>query len=222
MPYRRMPLATDQFYHVFNRSFNKQNIFIDKSDYFRALKTLNLYQHSVNIKFSYFKVHGKEGQKKIIENTQKLIEVIAYCFMPNHFHLIVKQKIDDGIVRSIGKFSTSYSKYFNTKRNKIGPVFQGRFKAVLIENNNQLLHVSRYIHLNPYSAEIIKDKDKLINYKYSSLSEYVFDLKEKICDSSVVLDQFKSKKSYFDFVLDNAEYQQSLQRVKKLLLDEEE
>jgi len=149
MPYRKVPLVTEEYYHIFNRSLDGKSIFIDRSDYLRALKTLKLYQRSVKIKFSYFKIHTPENQQKIINSLPKLIEIIAYCFMPNHFHLIIKQVADEGIIKAIGKFSTSYSKYFNTKRNKLGPVFKGRFQAVLIENNSQLLHLSRYVHLNP-------------------------------------------------------------------------
>ena len=170
MPYRKEPLITDSIYHIYNRAFNKQIIFLEKNDYDRAIRTLNLYQHQVGIKYSYFKVHGKKTRNKIIEAGPPLIEIIAYCFMPNHFHLLVKQVADQGIVKTLGKFSTSYAKYFNTKRNKIGPVFGSRFQAVLIETNEQLLHVSRYIHLNPYSASLIK-KNELINYPYSSISE---------------------------------------------------
>lgn len=221
MPYRREPLITDSIYHIYNRAFNKQTIFLEKNDYNRAFNTLNLYQHKVAIKYSYFKVHGEKTRKKIIEAGVPLIEIIAYCLMPNHFHLLVKQVADQGIAIAMGKFLTSYAKYFNTKRNKIGPVFGSRFQAVLIESNKQLLHVCRYIHLNPYSASLIK-KNELIDYPYSSISECLTRKKKSITNPKIILDQFKSRQEYLDFVMDNADYQQYLQRIKKQLLDGEE
>ncbi len=221
MPYRQLPLVDDEIYHIYNRSFNQQTIFLDKSYYARAISSLNLYRHLINIKYAFFKTHLPKTQKKIIEEKIPLIEIIAYCFMPNHFHLLVKQIHEQGIVKAVGKFSTSYAKYFNTRRNKKGPVFEGRFKAVLIESNEQLLHVSRYIHLNPYSSSLIK-MNGIKDYPYSSIGDYLGNSKDQISDPSIVLRQFKSRKSYFNFVTDNADYQQYLQRIKKQLIDGDE
>jgi len=221
MPYRQLPLVDDEIYHIYNRAFNRQTVFIDRSYYSRAISSLNLYRHLINIKYAFFKTHLPKTQKKIIEEKIPLIEIIAYCFMPNHFHLLVKQIHEQGIVKSVGKFSTSYAKYFNTRRNKKGPVFEGRFKAVLIESNEQLLHVSRYIHLNPYSASLIK-MNEIKDYSYSSIGDYLGVSKNPISDPEMVLNQFKSGKNYLEFVTDNADYQQNLQRIKKQLLDAEE
>lgn len=218
MPYRKEPLETDSIYHIYNRGFKKQNIFLDNRDYLRAVKSLDLYRHLVNIKYSYFNFQGKKYQKKIKLKQPALVELLAYCFMPNHFHLLIKQILDGGIQTVLGKFTNSYAKYFNTKRNRIGPVFEGRFKAVLVESNEQLTHLSRYIHLNPFSAALIK-KEQLLTYPYSSISDYLKKRKNSIVNSSMILEQFKSSASHRNFVLDNADYQLYLQRIKKQLLD---
>lgn len=85
------------------------------------------------------------------------LEIISYCLMPNHFHLLVKQVIDHGIVKCLNNFSNSYTRYFNIRHDRVGPLFQGRFKAVRIETDEQLLQVSRYIHLNPVASSLIEE-----------------------------------------------------------------
>ena len=83
--------------------------------------------------------------------------------MPNHFHLLLKQTIDNGISHFLSKFTNSYTKYFNTKYNRVGPVFQGVFKSVHIESDEQLMHLSRYIHLNPVVSAVV-EKQNLLSY----------------------------------------------------------
>lgn len=137
--------------------------------------------------------------------------------MPNHFHLLLKQVADNGISEFIGKISNGYTKYFNTKHNRVGPLLQGAFKAVPIETDEQLLHLSRYIHLNPFVTELSKD---LNTYKYSSYREYM-DLDSKdLCSKELVLNFFKTAKEYKKFIDDHSSYAIELERIKHLLLDE--
>lgn len=136
--------------------------------------------------------------------------------MPNHFHLLLKQNIDNGITEFAGKFSNSYTKYYNTKYNRIGPLFQGEFKAIIIESDEQLVHVSRYIHLNPTSSNLVKNLDQ---YEWSSYPEYLGQVKNGFCDKEVVLGHFKKIKDYQQFVLDQAGYAQELEFIKHQLLD---
>jgi len=156
---------------------------------------------------------------KIKKAENFLVEIVAYCLMPNHFHLLLKQLKNDGIKQFISNITNSYTKYFNTKRKRSGPIFQGRFKAVRIETGEQLLHVSRYIHLNPYSSYLIRQINELLNYPYSSLPEYLQKGGEKICNQDFILNNFKTKKDYKRFVFNNADYQRKLQDIKHLLLE---
>ncbi len=139
--------------------------------------------------------------------------------MPNHFHLLIKQIKDNGILNSLSAFSNSYSKYFNLKHEQEGPVFQGRFQAVRIITNEQFLHVNRYIHLNPYTSSLIKSTKELLNYPYSSLKEYLNPNQKNICETATILDEFKSSLNYQNFILDNADYQKQLHQIKSLLLE---
>lgn len=221
MPLRSTPLVTDQYYHLFNRSVARVPIFTSKQEFTRAIELLNYYQYdNCPVSFSKLKRLNKEMQSDIRgsleENGQKLIDLICYCLMPNHFHLLVKQDQDQGITHFLRTFQNSYAKYFNTKNDRSGPLFQGRFKAVLIENDSQLLHVSRYIHLNPYTSLLIKKKEDLLDYPWSSFVGYL-GKSLQFCQTEMILGQFKDGKTYLDFVMDQADYQRTLAEIKHLV-----
>lgn len=136
--------------------------------------------------------------------------------MPNHYHFILKQIQDNGISEFINKVSNSYTKYFNTRHNRVGPLLQGQFKAVRVESDEQLIHLSRYIHLNPIISFLIKD---LCKYPWSSYLDFI-DLKpDKICQNDLVLSLFKNSQDYEKFVLDQIDYAKSLKEIEHLTFD---
>ncbi len=139
--------------------------------------------------------------------------------MPNHFHFLVQQVRESGITEFISKISNSYTKYFNVKYKRVGPLLQGEFQAVHIESNEQLLHVSRYIHLNPTVNFIAKN---LEDYLWSSYHEYVNGNYNGFCLKKDILDQFTSKDAYKQFLLDQEEYGKTLEAIKHQLIDLEE
>ncbi len=220
MPARNTPLVTNHYYHVFNRSLARMPIFSYKSDYYRALDLLYYYNFK-NPPYSLSKL--KKADRKIRENIYQelekkancLVKIIAYCLMPNHYHLLIKQVQENGIMLFIRNFQNGYAKYFNLKNERRGSLFESRFKAVLIEDDNQLLHLSRYIHLNPYSSFLVKTKKALLEYCWSSLPVY---LKKStgFCQPDIILGQFKNRKDYLNFVFDQADYQRNLERIKHL------
>jgi len=224
MPGRKVPLVTNQIYHVLNKGIASQPVFLNKRDYNRALQTIFYYQNKeFPLKYSRFLELSNKRRLKILEKlkTQRkfLVEIIAFCLMPNHFHLLLKQIINEGISNFISNFTNSYTRYFNTKRERKGPIFQGKFKAIRIENDEQLLHVSRYIHLNPYTSFIVKSAKEIENYPYSSFTKYLEKASAEFCDKKIILDQFKNLASYKKFVLDQADYQRKLEIIKHLLLE---
>jgi len=216
MPYRTTPLVTDQIYHVFNRGVAKLPIFTDRRNYNRFLETIYYYQfQGPKPQFSQlnrFKDFNFEKNKKIVE-------ILCYCLMPNHYHFLLKQLQENGVSEFINKISNSYTKYFNIKHNRVGPLLQGQFKAVRIEYDEQLIHVSRYIHLNPIASFIVKD---LKEYHWSSYPAYIGLQTDKLCANEFILAMFKTKQKYEQFVLDHVEYSQSLERIKHLLIDGED
>ena len=224
MPGRKIPLITSETYHVLNRGISNQLVFKTKGNLDRAIKTMKYYQNeNPPLKFSEFFLISKKRRKEIIEKMpikkQVLIEMIAFCLMPNHFHFILKQVKDQGISSYISKFTNSYTRYFNVKNKRHGPLFQGKFKAVRIKSEAQLLHLSRYIHLNPYSSHIIKKAEEIENYPYSSFGEYLGKSKTKFCSKEDILNNFKENCSYRKFVLERAKYQRTLQTIKSVVME---
>ena len=211
MSARRTPLVTGEYYHIFNRGVAKMQIFNNFHDYNRFIKTM-----------LYYAVEGPKPRLSIfaptttILNDNKIVDIICYCLMPNHFHFLLKQKRDGGITEFISKLSNSYTKYFNVKNERVGPLLQGEFKSVHVDTDEQLIHLSRYIHLNPLVGYVTKNLD---DYRWSSYPEYTGEVDRKTCAKEIVLDLFKSKEDYINFVLDQADYAKTLEAIKHQLLD---
>lgn len=223
MPRRIIPLATDHFYHIFNRGVNRQPIFEGAKDCNRFIQLLRFYRIKKSpTQFSKFVKLSKEQRKVVWQDMgskSSRVDLVSYCLMPNHFHLLLKQRSENGISKFLADIQNSYVKYLNIKYNRIGPLFQGQFKNVLIEDDNQLLHTSRYIHLNPYSSNLVKDTKALREYQWSSLKEYVDQVDFELCQKEIILSNFKTKASYLDFILNQADYQRSLNKIKHLAID---
>jgi putative transposase len=224
MPARIYPLVTNEIYHVVNRGNGSIPIFKTSKDYFKFIEIISYYRNAiVTTRLSKFNLLPLEERQHLIreitKNQDYLIEIIAYCLMPNHIHLLIKQTKDKGILKFIMQSFNSYSKYFNIDNKRKGSLFEGRFRAVRIETNEQLLHVSRYIHLNPYSSFLTKDIQALAKYPYSSLPEYLGTAGANICSKNIVLDQFKNPNEYWKFLLDQADYQRNLDLIKHELLE---
>ncbi len=221
---RNVVLVNGQNYHIFNRAIDRQTIFKTRWEYKRAVATLKYYRFAnLPIKFSQLlNLSEEQGQKIIKELTQKdekLVEIIAYCLMPNHFHFMLKQLQDNGISKFIANLTNSYTKYFNMKHERKGHLFEGQFKAVLIESDEQLIHLSRYIHLNPVSSFIIK-AEELENYEWSSLKEYLGLSNESLYFKEIILSHFSNKDEYKLFLKDQIKYAQELDKIKHLTLED--
>lgn len=214
MPYRIVPLVSDHYYHVYNRGVEKRKIFSKPYDEERFVQMLLYYQRQ-GPKPS-FSAH-KSSQVENLIARPKIVEIICYSLMPNHFHFLLKQVADNGISEFIGKLTNSYTKYFNTKYDRVGPLLQGPFKAKLIETDEQLLHMSRYIHLNALMASLVKS---LEDYQYSSYREYIGLSKEVTCFKDPILGFFHDPTDYHTFVNDQIDYAKQLDEIKRFLIDD--
>lgn len=222
MPYRKIPIKAEQIYHVFNRSVAKQPIFLTRRDYERAIEVLSFYRYKKPpLRFSFFKRLEQKTRIDFITNLEtngeKLVEILAYCIMPNHVHFLLKPFEDQSISAFMRNFQHSYSKYFNIKNQRTGSLFQSMFRAVRIESDEQLLHVSRYIHLNPVSSFII-NIDSLTDFAWSSFKDYI-NLDDSLTTTNIILGYFKSNEEYKKFVFDQAGYQRELEQIKHLALE---
>ena len=144
-----------------------------------------------------------------------MVELICYCLMPNHFHLIVKQMKSGGITKFAGLVLNSYTKYFNTRYKRVGSLFQGTFKAARVGTDEHLLHLSRYIHLNPLVDNVVRNLRK---FPFSSYHEYIRG-EGKLTNPTEVLSHFKSGKDYEKFVQDPEAYGRTLKKLERELLD---
>ena len=213
MPRRNLPLVNNYYYHTYNRGVEKRLTFLDSRDFTRFLRMLNYYQYS-GPKPSFSKITTEQLKK--LQDNEKIVEIICYCLMPNHFHLLIKQLKDSGISNFIRLISNGYTRYFNTRHIRVGPLFQGAYKAVLIETDEQLMHVSRYIHLNPFVSILVKD---LRTYQWSSYLDFIEIRNGKLANKNEVLSFFKDSAEYEKFVLDHAGYAMDLEHIKHQLLD---
>jgi len=219
MQYRKDALASNECYHIFSRSIAKFIIFNNSDDFARFMEILELFQYQ-EFEYTYtnFKRLTAKSQNAILLNLQKespkLVHIISYCLMPTHVHLVLKQVVKNGISKYMARVLNSYSKYFNTKYHRKGPLWEGRFKNVLVKNDEQLLHLTRYQHLNPTSAGIIKDP---FRWAYSSLNEYVDPDAYPICEFKDLIDMSPAR--YRKFILNQKDYQKTLALIKGLLID---
>ncbi len=224
MPGREIPLITGEIYHIINRGVASMKIFLNDLHYRHAQETAFYYQHkTLEQRYSYFSRLPQSAKSDVLlklnQAKELYVEIIAYCLMPNHLHFLLKQTVDNGISNYMSKFTNSYTRYFNIKNKRIGPIFQGKFKSVRIESEQQLLHVSRYIHLNPYSSGVVKSINDLKKYSYSSLPEYLGNTKDLFCQKAIISSYFRKPGAYEDFVFSQADHQRSLSIIKHLLLE---
>ena len=172
-------------YHIYNRGTNKQDIFLDKKDYAMFLFYLKLYlEEPENIKDIDIQ------KRKYLErrNFYEKIDLLLYCLMPNHLHLTIQQKGEKDIAEFMQCLMTNYSIYFNKRYNRVGPLFQGRYKAARIKNDEYLTHLSRYIHLNP--TALLAKGQTLGKYDYSSYNAYLGKQDIKWLKKDLILDYF--------------------------------
>jgi putative transposase len=213
MPGRSLTFTNNEYYHVFNRGSDKRIIFTQSRDFHRFMQTFKYYQYVSNkVRFSLF----TKSKLKTGLGEKLYVEVICYSLMPNHFHFILRQVEEGGISKFLSQLSNSYTKYFNTKTSRTGPLLQGVFKAVRIETDEQLLHVSRYIHLNPVVSNLVQIPEE---YPYSSYNEFLQNTNEW-CMPKAIMDFFGTENAYKKFVEDQIDYGKTLEAIKHQLLDE--
>lgn len=222
MPYRKTVFANDEIYHLFNRGINHFPIFTAPKEYQRFLDLLNYYRFKdPQLSFSFFSRLPKEDKNKLLaylKNNEKLVEIYAYCLIPNHFHLLVKQLRDGGIRKMLSHVENAYVRYFNLKHERLGPLFESMFKAVRVEDEEQLLHVSRYIHLNPNTSCLV-EINKLSKYPWSSLPLYLSKTSSPFTNTDFILSLINGLEKYQSFVFDQAQYQRELHKIKHLLFE---
>lgn len=181
------------YYHIYNRGNQKQVIFKEADDFRFFIGRLYEYLFGVT------NLYGRgEYRRKILPLNS--YSVVCYCLMPNHFHILIRQENNIPISRLVQNLATSYAKYFNKKYNKIGHVWQDRFKYKPILDDSYLLWLSAYIHKNPETDGLLSD---FRTYKWSSWGEYSDNKSFNICrDKEIIINQCKNVEKYEKFILE--------------------
>jgi putative transposase len=222
MPRRTLPLATGQVYHLANFGASRQPIFLDQRDYQRFFDSLSYYRltHPALPRFSHFLRLAKSEQASLAqkqESSPPLVNILTYLLMPNHFHFILQQTSDDGISTFLTKLQNSYVRHFNAKHHRSGSLFSGAFKATRLETPEQLLHLSRYLHIEPVTSYLIKEP-LLTTYQWSSFPDYLKG-ESSLLDLEPVLSSFSTPEMYKAFIFDQQEYQKSFPTIQHLTLE---
>ncbi|EKE13188.1 MAG: hypothetical protein ACD_13C00066G0005 [uncultured bacterium] len=181
------------YYHLYNRGVEKRRIFLDAQDYKVFLNYLKEYlsppPKKSEIKKKTFTLQGQsfKGISRLPKNYFQEIELLCFCLMPNHWHMLIKQSSLYSVTKFVRSLMTRYSMYFNKKYKRVGNLFQGRYRAVLVNDEAYLLHLSRYIHLNP--SELTND----LLSAYSSYGDYLNLRHTPWIKSDYILSQFNDK-----------------------------
>ena len=176
-----------------------------------------------SLRFSFYNRLSQEQKREFLarlkKTNKKLMQILAYCFMPNHVHFLLEEVEKNGIATFMRNVQNSYAKYLNTKAKRSGAIFQSMFKIVRIESEEQLLHVSRYIHLNPLTSFFIKEPDELEAYPWSSYVDYIGKRNSDIVRTSPIQELFPSIDAFKTFTRDQVDYQRKLNAIKHLVFE---
>ena len=216
---RKTEFAVGEFYHIFNRGVDKRNLFQDGEDFERFFKSMTEFNTIDPIGSIYEKDQertkfGKFGSRasKLLDRVvdTKLVDFVAYCINPNHYHFLLMQKIDKGVEKFMHRFGTGYTKFFNIKHERSGALFQGKFKASHAHTNEYLLHLSAYVNLN-YLVHGLSAENIFVR---SSFGEYKVGT-EGFCSKAIILGQYGDSKQYSEFAQNSVALTQARRRSDK-------
>jgi len=215
----RPQFVNDEIYHIYNRGVDKRKIFLEEKDYFRFINDLFEFNNEESSLHPYYRFpnyrffnSGEQQIETAINKRKKprklLVEILAWCLMDNHYHLLIKQRKDKGIVNFMQKIGTGYTMYFNQKWERSGVLFESKFKAILIRDENHFFYLPFYIHANPldfiepdWRDGKLNNYQKAINYLESyRYSSYLDCIGKKnfpsVCQMDFLLEIFENRDNY--------------------------
>ncbi len=230
----RRNLVTGEIFHILNRGVDKRDIFLDDQDYTRFIHDLfefNDVEAVLNLNRSFNGGQLMDLRNPSIRKPRKfIVEILAFCLMPNHFHLMLRQKEDGGITKFMRRLGIGYANYFNQKYERTGTLFQGRFKSILVTEENHFIHLPYYIHFNPldltesdWRTGKINDYQKamsfLNSYRWSSHLDYIGQKNfPSVTQREFLLKVFNSSEDYKKGVA-NWLKEMDLRGIKQMILE---
>lgn len=219
---RKFPIVVGEIYHVYNRGVAKCAICDGEADYWRFLQGLCLFNDTKSASNILWQLHKKRGRltlnvlKEYIVNQdnerEQLIRIMAYCLMGNHYHLLVEEIQEGGITKFMHKLGVGYAKYFNNKHERVGSLFQDKFKNILVDDERYLQYLLVYINvLNPAEFVVPNWKERGIQnieavlehaekYLWSTHLEYLGKRRSLIIDKGILGEMFPTSQAYLDLV----------------------
>ena len=243
MPTKRPQLVNNEIYHIIIRGVGDSLVFKDRNDYYRGIFSIYEFNNTKSISIKdrrKARTHFKKsrglssGFSVVVEEDKRkrLVDILAFCFMPNHIHLLLRQRKDNGITDFMRKVGTGYASYFNKKYNRKGHLFQGRFQSVHIKDDKQLRVIFAYIHINPTSImepkwkEIgIKNPEQVIKfleqeYKWSSYPDYIEKKNfPSVTERNFMLKIMGQKQGCKEFVEDWIKYKREIKEFPEFALE---
>ncbi len=220
---RKIQFVNDEYYHIYNRGVDKRIIFEDKNDldrFFLSMDEFNvidpigsIYENAI-----YKKRFGDRVPKSAPKSS--LVEFVCYCLNPNHYHFLMRQLVDEGIKKFMHRLGSGYATYFDKKYKRSGSLFEGRFKAIHVDSESYLLHLSAYINLNyKIHPKFWNFGDPVPKLYKSSWEEYLGLNQEKFCQKDIILSQFDTVESYKKFAEESLEKIKERKELEKFLLE---
>ncbi len=202
-----------EIWHIFNRSIAGFKIFVRKKFALRFIRSLVFY--NIGGKESFSKSIRKKSFSLpgiLVPAREAVVKFIAYCVMPDHYHLMIKVQDADKVSKFISDVENSFTRFFNLKMRRKGPLWEGRFKAVKVEDDIYFSHLTRYIHLNPVSDGLVERPE---DWEFSSYRDYIEN--PKVLKKYITEIEIDSPERYKRFVHDRLKYQKYLKEIRRLL-----
>jgi len=224
---RTIKFQTNNYYHIYNRGVDKREVFCDEKDYLRFLRSMKDFNQTEPVGSLYLQNKLNSAKTSDVferHRTSKIVDIVCYALLPNHYHLLVKQASSNGISEFMKRLGDGYTKYFNYRNKRTGSLFGGRYKAKPITTDEQLIYTSAYINGNPEIHKICKAEE----WPWSSYQEHLgvergstsFKEVEPLLAKDSILNQFQGISDYKDYI--NQDINNSIevkQAVKECLID---
>lgn len=219
---KRPAFANGEVYHVYNRGIERRRVFMDERDHHRFVHDLYEFNDTLPASNTGYHLAGGKIVARVPKSPrQRLVDIFCFCLMPDHFHLLLRQRREKGITEFMRKLGTGYTNYFNQRYQRIGPLFQGKFKAVHVTREAHLLYLPHYIHLNPLDlwmpewrrktlTNVVGALNSLASYRWSSYLDYIGKKNfPALVQSDLFLRTYRSPTSIGDYRRDLEEWLRS-------------